>query len=213
MARACPAGRARDTLSGVGEEKKVGWSRVLAAAFLFSVVCASLPLIPTTSAQSYSEIAYLQIQQSTSVSVNESQSAQIKIPVNNTGSVLSWTDLRLSFVDPNPGIRITTDPLLFVESIVAESDNFSLSIGISVGENVSLGQYTIPFTLTARSSIYSPSISTSVNFNLVITVLKAAPRPFPLLLLFPPFILIAAGTMIGIVVMWSRNWNISDEKK
>lgn len=148
-----------------------------------------------------------------SVSVNESQSAQIKIPVNNTGSVLSWTDLRLSFVVPNPGIRITTDSLLFVQSIVAGSDNFTLSIGISVGENVSLGQYMIPFTLTARSSIYSPSISTSVNFNLVITVLKPAPRPFPLLLLFPPFILIAAGTMIGIIVRWSRNWNISDVKK
>lgn len=152
--------------------------------------------------------------QNFAVNVNQSESTTIFVPVDNLGSSLNWTDMRLTYVDSFSGIKISTDPLLFADSIVLSySDNYSLRIGISIGSNTSFGVYTIPFTLTARSSFFQPSIATSANFNVTITVLKSPPRPFPLALLFPPFILIAVLTMIGIVIIWSKNWHISEVKK
>ncbi len=161
------------------------------------------------------------VSQSNSVTVGnfvlnatQGQSTTILVPVDNLGSSLNWTDMRLTFVDSFKGIGVSTDPLLFVDSIVlAHSDNYSLSIGIRVSQNTSLGVYTIPFTLTGRSSFLSPSVSLSIGFNVTITVLKSPRMAFPLLLLFPPFILVSALITIGIVIIWGRDWNISEVKK
>ena len=154
------------------------------------------------------------IQNVTIVNLNLSQSKTISIPIDNLGSPYNWTNMRLSYPNTEPGIKITTDPFLFIDSIVqANSDTFSLKIGISVANNLSLGSYTIPFSLTAKSSFLYPFASTTVNFNLVIIVQRSQPRPLPMILVFPPFILMAGLAMIGIISIWSRDWNISEVKK
>ena len=164
---------------------------------------------PESKAQSQ----YPQIQNFT-VNVNQSESSTIFVPVDNLGSPFNWTGLHLSFLSPTNGIKISTDRLLFEEGFVqANSDNYSLRIGISVDSNVSLGSYTLPFTLTARSSTSPPSTATSVTFNVIIIVLKSPPSPFPILFFYLAVIFISGITMIGIVLIWSRNWNISEVKK
>jgi hypothetical protein len=148
------------------------------------------------------------------LNATQGQSTTILVPVDNLGSSLNWTDMRLTFVEPFKGIQVSTDPLLFVDSIVlSHSDNYSLRIGISVSKNTSLGVYSIPFSLTGRSSFYPPAVSLSIGFNVTVTVLKSPRMTFPPVLLFPPFILISALITIGIVIIWGRDWNISEVKK
>jgi hypothetical protein len=166
-----------------------------------------------SSALRQSDSAYPQIQNVT-VNVSQSGSATIFVPVDNLGSPFNWTGLRLSYLSPVNGIKITKDPLLFVDAFVqAHSNNYSLKIGISAGGKVSLGSYTIPFVLTARSSTLPPYTSTSVNFNVIINVIKFQPAPFPIIFLYLAVAFISAVTMIGTILVWSRNWNISEIKK
>ncbi len=168
---------------------------------------AFLVRVPESDAQSP------QIQNFT-VNINESESSTIFVPVDNLGSLLNWTSLHLTFLNPVNGIKISTDPFLFEDGFVqANSENYSLRIVISVDSNVSLGSYTIPFTLTARSSTSVPSTSTSVTFDVIIIVLKSPPMPFPLIFFYLAVIFISAVTMIGIVLIWGREWNISEVKK
>ena len=168
---------------------------------------AFLVRVPESDAQSP------QIQNFT-VNINESESSTIFVPVDNSGSPLNWTNLHLSFLSPLNGIKISTDPFLFEDGFVqANSENYSLRIVISVDSNVSLGSYTIPFTLIARSSTSVPSMSTSVTFDVIIIVLKSPPMPFPLIFFYLAVIFISAVTMIGIVLIWGREWNISEVKK
>ena len=159
------------------------------------------------------QTAYPQIKND-SANVNQSESVTIFVPVDNSGSPLNWTSLHLGYSNPPYGIKITTDPLLFETGFVqAHSENYSLRIGISVAKNSSLGSYTIPFTFTARSSYLPPSISTSVTFNVTIIVMKAPQAGFPILIFYLAVLFIAALTVIGIVLIWSRDWDISEVKK
>ncbi len=195
-----------------------GLGRVLIIAIILSgSVAGYLPHNASTThsilAQANPQI-YPRIQNITLANVNQSESKTVLVPIDNLGSPFNWTDMRLTYLNLVSGIKITTDPLLFVDGLVlANTDRYSLNIGVSVARNVSFGSYTIPFTLTAKSSFFSPVASTTINFNLVIIVLKSQPGPFPVLLLFPPFILIVGMTMIGIILIWSKDWNISGVKK
>jgi hypothetical protein len=188
-------------------------------AYLVLLVFTSFVLIsnPTFSARfshySQGESSYPEIQNFT-VNLNQSMSTTISVPVDNLGSPINWTDLHLDYLNPSNGIKITINALMFEEGFVqAYSDNYSLRIGISIGKNVSLGSYTLPFTFAARSSTSPPAITTSVIFNVVIIVLKSPPAPFPVIFYYLAVIFIIAVTMIGIVLVWSRNWNISEVKK
>ena len=188
-----------------------------AVLIIIGLTVAGVNTIPSASAVSQSNLvtpANDPIVENFALNATEGQSTTILVPFDNLGSSSNWTDMRLTFIDSFKGIGVSTDPLLFVDSIVlAHSDNYSLRIGFRVGTNTSLGIYTIPFTLTGRSSFFPPSVSLSIGFNVTITVLKSPRTVFPLLLLFPPFILISALITIGIVIIWGRDWNISEVKK
>lgn len=161
---------------------------------------ASFPLLKTGAKSSTS---YPQIQDF-SANVNRSESSTIFVPVDNTGSPLNWTGMHLYYVNGVSAIKITTDPLLFVDGFVqAHSDNYSLRIGITIGNNVSIGTYTIPFTLTATSSSHT---TTEITFNLIILVLVSPPAQFPIIYMYLALILIAVATMIGIILIWSKSW-------
>ncbi len=183
-------------------------------AWLTGIVAESFSLsLPWYSAAAQTGFEYPKVQNIT-VNVNQGESSTILVPLDNLGSPLNWTGLRLSNLSPPNGIKISTDPLLFVDGFVqANSDNYSLQIGISIGKNVSTGSYTIPFTLTARSSILPPYTTTSITFNMIIIVSRSPPVPFPMFIFYLAVIFISAMTMIGIVLIWSRDWNISEVKK
>lgn len=186
---------------------------LIIALWFTGVVTGSQTLLTQSSAVAQTDQGYPQIQ-NFSVNVNQSESTTIFVPVDNLGSPINWTGLHISFLSSVNGIKITTDPLLFEDGFIqAYSDNYSLRIGISVDKNVSLGSYTLPFTLTARSTAGPPSILTTVNFNVIIIVFKSPPARFPILYFYLAVIFIIAVTMIGIVLIWGRNWNISEVKK
>jgi hypothetical protein len=172
-----------------------------------------LPIVISSPPTSQAVSSYPQIQNVT-INVNESESKTISVLINNSGSSISWSGLRLSFLNPDEGIKISTNSLLFEEGFIqAYSDNYSLRIGISVNKNVSVGSYTLLFTLTATSSTGLPSVLTTAYFNVIIIVHKSQPMGFPIIYFYLGVIFIVALTMIGIVLIWSKNWNISEVKK
>jgi hypothetical protein len=190
-----------------------------AAVFAFIVLATNLVNNPTTflkvDAAQTDNVSQLSPRiQNYVAKINDSQSRTIFIPVDNLGSSLNWTDLRLAYVDSFKGIKVSTDPLLFVDSLVpANSDNYTLRVGIAVSENMTVGVYSIPFTITGRSSFLPPFVSLSIGFNVTVIVSSSPPVPISPALLFPPFILISALVTIGIVIAWSRDWNLSEVKK
>ncbi|MHB1907443.1 MAG: hypothetical protein ACYCQJ_01075 [Nitrososphaerales archaeon] len=177
--------------------------KIACVALVLLILLTPISISPLLKTTAKSSTSYPLIQDF-SANVNRSESSTIFVPVDNTGSPLNWTGMHLYYVNGVNGIKITTDSLLFVDGFVqAFSANYSLKIGITIGNNVSMGTYTIPFTLTATSSSHT---TTEIKFNLIILVLVSPPAQFPIIYMYLAFTLITIATMIGIILIWSKSW-------
>jgi hypothetical protein len=188
----------------------------ISALFLSGVLLLEPAALPSSlhSSSAYQiSTEYPQIQ-NFAVNISQGESLTIDVPVNNLGSSFNWTSLHLDFPQPPSGVKISQDPFLFEEGFIqAHSDNYSLRIGISIGSNVSIGSYTIPFTLSGHSSLSPPFKTTLINFNGTITVSKQRMEQFPILFVYLAVILSSSLFSIGVILVWSKKWNLTEIKK